>query len=98
MNVYYVVAGLVVLLAGLGISFLAYIRADTKDRRKHYKITLASGPDGALRVYCGKWTSMNREALTTVPGTDDMIADIDIRLIDGVACITDLRNRKVRNE
>lgn len=93
---YYVIAGLVVLMVGMGISFLWYIRADASDRRKHYKITLASGPDGVLNVYRGKLTAVGREALTVAPGTDDMIADVDIRLSDGAAVVTDLRNRKVR--
>ena len=95
-TLYYVIGALVVLMAGMGISFLGYIRTDASDRRKHYKITLTSGPDGALRVYRGKLTDSRHEALTVAPGTDDMIADVDIRLSDGAAVVTDLRNRKAK--
>jgi len=96
-TLYYVIGALAVLLVGTGIASLWYIRVDASDRSKHYKITLTSGPDGALHVYCGKLTDAGREALTVVPGTDDMIADVDIRLSDGAAVVTDLRNKKVRN-
>ena len=95
-TLYYVIAILAVLLVGTGWTCLWYIRTDAKDRRKHYKLTLTSGPDGALHVYRGKLTDTGREALTIAPGIDDMIADVDIRLSDGAAVVTDLRNRKAR--
>ena len=95
-TLYYVIGALAVLLVGTGWTCLWYVRTDAKDRRKHYKLTLTSGPDGVLHVYRGKLTDAGREALTVVPGTDDMIADVDIRLSDGAAVVTDLRNRKAR--
>jgi len=91
-----IIIALVTFIVGGGIFVIWFVASDAKERRRHYKITLAVGAGGTLNVYRGKWTAMGREALTVVPGTDDMLADIDIRLSDGSVVVTDLRDRKVR--
>jgi hypothetical protein len=97
MNTYlYIIGTLAAIIVGGSAFAVWFVVSENADRRKHYKITLTAGPDGTLHVYKGKLVETSREALTIVPGTEDMIADVDIRLIDGAATVTDLRVRKVR--
>ena len=93
---YYVIGALAVLLVGTGIASLWYIRTDASDRRKHYKLTLTISPDGELGTYTSKLTEAGRDAIVVVPFHDIAFADVDIRLSDGAAVVTDLRNRKAR--
>ena len=97
MNTYlYIIGILMAVIVGGSAFAIWFVVSENADRKKHYKITLTTGPDGTLHVYKGKLVETSREALTIVPGTEDMIADVDIRLIDGAATVTDLRVRKVR--
>jgi len=95
-TLYYVIGALAVLLVGTGWTSLWYIRTEASDRRKHYKITLTISPDGELGTYTSKLTEAGRDAIVVVPFHDIAFADVDIRLSDGAAVVTDLRNRKAK--
>lgn len=95
-TLYYVIATLIVLMTGMACSFVWFVRCEARDRRKHYKITLAIAPDGSLSIHESKLTERGREALVVVPYSDTLLADIDIRLSDGKATVTDLRIERIK--
>lgn len=95
-NLYYVIAALIVLMTGMACSFVWFIRGESRDRRKHYRITLTVAPDGSLGTYESKLTEQGKEALVVVPYDDTLFAGIDIRLSDGKATVTDLRKEAVK--
>lgn len=95
-NLYYVIAALVTLMAGEAFAFLWFIRGESQDRRKHYKITLTVAPDGSIGTYESKLTEQGKEALVVVPYDNTLFAGIDIRLSDGQATITDLRKEGIK--
>ncbi len=95
-TLYYTIATLIVLMTGMACSFVWFIRGESQDRRKHYRITLTVAPDGSIGTYESKLTEQGKEALVVVPYGDRLFADIDIRLSDGKAMVTDLRKERVK--
>ena len=89
-----IIFALLAFIVGAG-TFIGWVMiSDASDRRKHYKVTVATKPDGTLGVYKSKSCEMGKKAYT-VPGRNDtLLINIDVRLLDGGVTITDMRDAK----
>jgi hypothetical protein len=94
LNLYYIITALIVAIILGGGAMLWYIVGDIRDRRKHYRVTVTTKPDGTLDVYKSKLCAMGKEPITIPARNDTPLLNIDVRLLDGEVTVSDLRNAK----
>lgn len=87
----YIIGTLIAFIVGGGAFIVCYILADIRERRKHYRIIVTVQESGALGIHKSKLTERGREPLVIFPYTEKPLLQIDVKVLDAVVKVTDIR-------
>lgn len=89
-----IIATLSALLVGGAAFVLWFVRSDTQDRKKHYRMVITVKPDGKLGIYKSRLAEMYKRPIVIVPGDDFPVVRLDIKMLDASVKVVDIREER----